>query len=157
MLKLDQYDLKIIQTLAKQGRITKSELAKIVCLSVSPTWERVKRLEESGVILGYRAEIDWNSIFRSSQVIVEVRLAKHTAYDMQKFEQRIQSAPEISQCYATGGGVDYFMHVQAQDIDQYQRFIDGLLNENLGIDRYFTYIVTKTIKNSQELPPNLMT
>lgn len=92
MLKLDQYDLKIIQTLAKYGRITKSDLAKIVCLSISPTWERVKRLEESGVILGYRAEIDWNIVFRSSQVIVEVRLAKHTAYDMQKFEQRIQKA-----------------------------------------------------------------
>lgn len=156
MIKLDQYDLKIIQTLATQGRITKSDLAKIVCLSVSPTWERVKRLEEMGVILGYKADIDWNSIFKSSQVIVEVRLDRHTAYDMQRFEQRIAKAPEITQCYATGGGVDYFMHVQAEDIDHYQRFIDDLLNENIGIDRYFTYIVTKTIKNTQSLPSHLL-
>ena len=156
MLKLDQYDLKIIQTLAKNGRITKSDLAKIVHLSISPTWERVKRLKEQGIILGYKAEIDWSKIFKSSQVIVEVRLDRHTAYDMQRFEQHIESAPQVTQCYATGGGVDYFMHVQAQDIDHYQRFIDDLLNQDLGIDRYFTYIVTKTIKNSQELPEELI-
>src|SRR5699024_8224042 len=97
-----------------------------VCLSVSPTWERVKRLEEIGIILGYKADIDWNAIFKSSQVIVEVRLDRHTAYDMQRFEQRVLEASEITQCYATGGGVDYFMHVKAQDIDHYQRFIDRL-------------------------------
>lgn len=156
MIKLDQYDLKIIQTLATNGRITKSDLAKIVCLSVSPTWERVKRLEEAGLIMGYKADIDWNMVFKSSQVIVEVRLDRHTAYDMQRFEQRIQSAPEITQCYATGGGVDYFIHVKAQDIDHYQRFIDQLLSENIGIDRYFTYIVTKTIKNTQVLPNEIL-
>jgi len=152
MVKLDRYDLQILKTLATQGRITKSDLAKIVCLSVSPTWERVKRLETMGLIRGYRAVIDWGSVFQSSQVIVEVRLDRHTASDMQRFEQRIAQAPEVTQCYATGGGVDYFLHVRARDIDHYQRFIDALLMENLGIDRYFTYIVTKTIKTVQILP-----
>jgi Lrp/AsnC family transcriptional regulator of ectoine degradation len=152
MVKLDRYDLQILRTLATRGRITKSDLAKIVCLSVSPTWERVKRLETLGLIRGYRAVIDWGSIFRSSQVIVEVRLDRHTAYDMQRFEQRVAEAPEVTHCYATGGGVDYFLHVRARDIDQYQRFIDSLLLENLGIDRYFTYIVTKTIKTGLVIP-----
>lgn len=152
MVKLDRYDLHILKTLATQGRITKSDLAKVVCLSVSPTWERVKRLETIGLIKGYRAIIDWNSVFQSSQVIVEVRLDHHTASDMERFEQRINEAPEVVQCYATGGGVDYFLHVRAHDIDHYQRFIDDLLRENLGIDRYFTYIVTKTIKTARVLP-----
>ncbi|TAL86861.1 MAG: Lrp/AsnC family transcriptional regulator [Candidimonas sp.] len=152
MVKLDRYDLQILKTLATQGRITKSDLAKIVCLSVSPTWERVKRLETLGLIRGYRAVIDWSSVFQSNQIIVEVRLDRHTASDMQRFEQRIAQSPEVTQCYATGGGVDYFVHVRARDIDHYQRFIDELLQENLGIDRYFTYIVTKIIKAGRVLP-----
>src|SRR3546814_8931726 len=72
------------------------------------------------------------TVFQSSQVIVEVRLNRHTASDMQRFEQRIAQAPEVTQCYATGGGVDYFLHVRARDIDHYQRFIDDLLLEKIG-------------------------
>lgn len=155
MIKLDRYDLLILKTLSSHGRITKSELAKIVCLSVSPTWERVKRLETAGLISGYRAVIDWTKAFSSCQIIVQISLDRHTAYDMQRFERRVAELPEISQCYATGGGVDYFMHVRARDIDHYQQFIDGLLEENIGIDRYFTYIVTKTIKTGPGLPADL--
>src|SRR3546814_10979529 len=87
MVKLDRYDLQILKTLATQGRITKSDLAKVVCLSVSPTWERVKRLETAGLIRGYRAVIDWNTVFPSSQVIVEVRLHRHTTSDIKRFQQ----------------------------------------------------------------------
>lgn len=155
MYKLDRYDLQILKTLSTDGRITKSRLAEIVCLSVSPTWERVKRLETIGLISGYRAVIDWTTVFQSSQLVVEVRLDRHTASDMQRFEQRIAQAPEVTQCYATGGGVDYIIHVRARDIDHYQRFIDQLLLENLGIDRYFTYIVTKVIKKVQDYPSEI--
>src|SRR3546814_2996322 len=136
MVKLDRYDLQILKTLATQGRITKSDLAKVVCLSVSPTWERVKRLETAGLIRGYRAVIDWNTVFQSSQVIVEVRLDRHTASDMQRFEQRIAQAPEVTQCYANGGGVDYFLHVRSRHIDNYQRFNADLLLENMGKNSY---------------------
>ncbi|VFT46221.1 AsnC family transcriptional regulator [Pseudomonas aeruginosa] len=77
---------------------------------------------------------------------MEVTLGRHTAQDMRRFEQRLQQAPEVGFCYATGGGVDYIAMIQARDIDHYQRFIDQLLLEDLGIERYFTYIVTKVIK-----------
>lgn len=152
MHKLDRYDLQILQILATDGRIAKSRLAEAVCLSVSPAWERMKRLEKIGLIRGYRAVIDWPAVFKSSQVIVEISLERHTAHDMRRFEQRIQDAPEVTQCYATGGGVDYLLHVRARDIDHYQRFIDQLLLEELGIERYFTYIVTKVIKQVDDLP-----
>jgi len=150
--KLDRYDLKILQLLAKDGRITKSMLAEAVNLSISPTWERVRKLEQAGLIKGYRAVIDWNALFKTSQVLVEITLAHHTAQDMQRIEKRLALAPEVVHCYATGGGVDYIAMIQAEDIDQYQRFIDQLLTEDLGIDRYFTYIVTKTIKVGEPEP-----
>jgi Lrp/AsnC family transcriptional regulator of ectoine degradation len=152
-MKLDRYDLAILRILAQDGRITKSRLAEEVNLSVSPAWERVRRLEECGLIRGYRADVDWLRAFKGSRIIVEVTLARHTAHDMRRFEERIAAAPEVAQCHATGGGVDYVMHVMSRDIDHYQRFIDSLLTDELGIERYFTYIVTKTVKSMpQGLP-----
>ncbi|SAL14106.1 Lrp/AsnC family transcriptional regulator [Caballeronia telluris] len=154
MLKLDRYDLAILRILARDGRITKSKLAEEVNLSISPAWERVKKLEESGVIRGYRAEIDWAAAFRGSRIVVEVTLARHTAQDMRRFEARVTEAPEVAQCYATGGGVDYVLHVVSRDIDHYQRFIDSLLVDELGIEKYFTYIVTKVVKSMPDDVPD---
>ncbi|HTH60107.1 MAG TPA: Lrp/AsnC family transcriptional regulator [Paraburkholderia sp.] len=154
MIKLDRYDLAILRILARDGRITKSKLADEVNLSISPAWERVRKLEESGVIRGYRADIDWTGAFRGSRIVVEVTLARHTAHDMRRFEARIAASPEVSQCYATGGGVDYVMHVMSRDIDHYQRFVDALLMEDLGIERYFTYIVTKVVKQAADDVPD---
>ena len=151
-MKLDHYDLAILRILERNGRITKSKLAEQVNLSISPAWERVRKLEESGIIRGYYADIDWIGTLQSSRIIVEITLSRHTAADMRRFEKRMASANEILQCYATGGGVDYVMHVMARDIDQYQRFMDALLLENLGIERYFTYIVTKTVKKETAVP-----
>jgi Lrp/AsnC family transcriptional regulator of ectoine degradation len=110
----------------------------------------VRRLEESGVIRGYHADVDWLRAFKGSRVIVEVRLARHTAHDMRRFEERVAAAPEVVQCHATGGGVDYVMQVMSRDIDHYQRFIDALLTDELGIEKYFTYIVTKVVKSMPE-------
>ncbi|MEM5447564.1 Lrp/AsnC family transcriptional regulator [Paraburkholderia guartelaensis] len=146
MIKLDRYDLAILRILERDGRITKSKLAEEVNLSISPAWERVRKLEESGVIRGYRAEVDWVGAMRGSRIVVEVTLSRHTAPEMRRFEERVSAAEEVMQCYATGGGVDYVLHVMARDIDHYQRFIDALLMEDLGIERYFTYIVTKVVK-----------
>ncbi|MFM0636447.1 Lrp/AsnC family transcriptional regulator [Paraburkholderia metrosideri] len=153
-MKLDRFDLAILRILARDGRITKSRLAEEINLSISPAWERVKRLEEGGVIRGYRADIDWIRAFKGSRVVVEVTLARHTAQDMRRFEERIAAAQEVVQCHATGGGVDYVMHVMSRDIDHYQRFIDSLLTDELGIEKYFTYIVTKVVKSSAEGLPD---
>jgi Lrp/AsnC family transcriptional regulator of ectoine degradation len=148
LIRLDRYDLAILRILARDGRITKSKLADEVNLSISPAWERVRKLEESGVIRGYRADIDWVGAFRGSSIVVEVTLSRHTAHDMRRFEARVSAASEVTQCYATGGGVDYVLHVMARDIDHYQRFIDALLLEDVGIERYFTYVVTKVVKSA---------
>jgi Lrp/AsnC family transcriptional regulator, regulator of ectoine-degradation genes len=153
-MKLDRYDLAILRILAQDGRITKSRLAEEVNLSISPAWERVRRLEESGVIRGYRTDIDWTRAFKSSRIIVEVTLARHTAHDMRRFEERVATAPEVTQCHATGGGVDYVLHVLSRDIDHYQRFIDAMLTDELGIERYFTYVVTKVVKSVPETMPD---
>ncbi|KOO12144.1 AsnC family transcriptional regulator, partial [Vibrio xuii] len=65
-----------------------------------------------------------------------------------RFEELVRHSPEVTDCYATGGGIDYILKIQSEDIDQYQRLIDNWLDSEGGIERYFTYIVTKTIKSN---------
>ncbi|SIS94850.1 Lrp/AsnC family transcriptional regulator [Neptunomonas antarctica] len=149
-MRLDRYDIQILQILHEQGRITKSALADTINLSVSPCWERVKRLEEAGIIEGYGARINSDRLFKRSPVLLEVSLKQHSAEAFKRFEIAAQECKEVVECYATGGGVDYILKVMCEDIDQYQRLIDRWLASDLGIEKYYTYIVTKTIKQQQQ-------
>lgn len=150
-MRLDSYDLKILRILQSNGRITKSSLAEAINLSISPCWERVKRLEEAGIIRGYGAQLNAEVLLKRAAVMVEVSLKQHNREAFQRFEKAMLDCPEVTECYATGGGIDYIVKVMARDIDQYQRLIDRWLMTDLGIERYFTYIVTKTIKHGE--PP----
>jgi Lrp/AsnC family transcriptional regulator of ectoine degradation len=155
MTRLDAIDLKILATLQSQGRITKAALADAVNLSPTPCWERLKRLEQSGLIHGYRAEIDLDKLGAVATILVEIVLKQHRYEDFQRFETAIRQIDEVVACYATGGGIDYLLKVTAPDIDGYQRLIDRLLLAEIGIDRYFTYIVTRVIKASFQPPVGL--
>ena len=152
MTKLDRIDLRILSVLQKHGRITKQKLANEVNLSVSPCWVRLKRLEEAGIINGYHAEVQLEKLANFSTVLVEITLKHHAAEDFERFENAMLDAPHVIDCYATGGGVDYVLKVIARDIDHYQTLIDGMLAQDIGIDRYFTYIVTKAVKQSRFIP-----
>ena len=134
-MKLDRYDLKILEILSRDGRITKSKLAEAINLSVSPCWERVRRLEKAGIIEGYSARINPDALVK-----------QHNAESFARFEALVHDTPEVTECVAVGGGVDYLMKVEADSVDAYQRLVDEWLTSEVGIERYFTYIVTKTVK-----------
>jgi Lrp/AsnC family transcriptional regulator, regulator of ectoine-degradation genes len=150
--KLDAIDLKILTVLQQEGRITKLALAERVNLSPTPCWERLKRLEDAGIITGYHARVELRQLAPTTTVMVEITLQRHRQSDFVTFETQIRSIPEIVECWAVGGGVDYILKVITPDVDTYQRLIDRMLDSELGIDRYFTYIVTKPVKESQVLP-----
>lgn len=151
-MRLDEFDIKILAVLQNDGRITKLKLAERIGLSPSPCWERMRRLEKAGYIRGYHAEIDLNQIVRASMVFVEITLKSHEARDFARFERAITAVPEVVECYAIGGGIDYILKVVTTDIDEYQNLIDRLLAVDIGISRYFTYIVTKPIKSERGYP-----
>ncbi|MBR2515270.1 MAG: Lrp/AsnC family transcriptional regulator [Halomonas sp.] len=146
MMKLDRYDLKILDILSRDGRITKSKLAEAINLSVSPCWERVKRLEKAGVIEGYTARINADVLMPRNAVWVQIELKQHNAESFARFEALVMQTPEVTECVAVGGGVDYLVKFEARTIDSYQRLMDKWLVSEAGIERYFTYIVTKTVK-----------
>ena len=150
-MRLDRYDINILHILQRHGRITKSQLAEQINLSISPCWERVKKLEQAGIIEGYGAKINLSDMTKHTTVLVEISLKKHNAQAFKRFEQQVAGTDEVLECYATGGGVDYIVHFKCQDIDQYQRRMDQWLESDIGIERYYTYIVTKVVKHAQ--PP----
>ncbi|MFD2189466.1 Lrp/AsnC family transcriptional regulator [Pistricoccus aurantiacus] len=147
-IKLDRFDLKILDILAVDGRITKSKLAEAINLSVSPCWERVRRLEKAGIIEGYGARINVSVLAKCTPVWVQIELKAHDAESFQRFEAAMLEAPEVTECVAVGGGVDYLIKLEVESVDSYQRLIDAWLVSEIGIERYFTYIVTKTVKRT---------
>lgn len=149
-MKLDKIDLAILSVLQRDGRITKLKLAEAVHLSPAASWERLRRLEAAGVIRGYAAQIDMERIARRVTVLVEITLKSHRQTDFQLFEAAVAREPGIVSCHATGGGIDYMLKIIVPDIDAYQKTIDRLLASEIGIDRYFTYVVTKTVKEGAE-------
>lgn len=150
-MKLDKIDLKILAALQSDGRMTKLRLAEAVNLSPTACWERLSRLEKSGVITGYTARINLDKLARRTTVLVEIMLKSHQQADFERFEAAILNEPTIISCDATGGGIDYILKVVSEDIDAYQRLIDRLLKLDLGIERYFTYVVTKNVKAADPL------
>ena len=151
-VKLDPIDLRILSEIQREGRITKLKLAERVGLSPTPCWTRLRRLERAGVITGYHARVALRSVLPFATVFVEVTLGAHRQTDFDRFERAVKKVPEIVACWALGGGVDYLLKVVARDIDAYQRLIDGLLERDIGIDRYFSYVVTRTVKDDLEMP-----
>ena len=152
MLRLDDRDILILEILQAEGRLTKSELAKRINLSNAPCWERLKRLERHGIIEGYGARVRLNRVLDCVTVFVAAELESHRAEDFKRFEEAVAAEPRIVACWALGGGFDFLFQVVTGSIDAYQRLIDRLLDVEIGLKRYFTYIVTKEIKRPDSLP-----
>ncbi|MGB3139526.1 MAG: Lrp/AsnC family transcriptional regulator [Aestuariivirga sp.] len=152
LIYLDPADLRILTEIQRDGRITKLALAEKVGLSPTPCWTRLKRLEQRGIIVGYNARLALRQVVPWVLVLVELTLRNHRQSDFDKFERVVKEVPEIMTCWAVGGGVDYVLKTIAKDVNTYQILIDGLLARDIGIDRYFTYIVTKVVKDDPEIP-----
>jgi DNA-binding Lrp family transcriptional regulator len=142
--KLDRIDLKILAQLQKSGRITNVELADAVGLSPSPCLTRVKRLEQAGYISGYGAQINLRKLGEFVTVFTEVTLEDHRSSDFVRFESKIRNIDEIIECHLVSGGYDYLLKFVTPGLAHYQSVIESMLEGNLGIEKYFSYIVIKS-------------
>ena len=153
--KLDARDIKILSILQREGRLSKAALAERVNLSSTPCWERLNRLEQAGIIESYGAQISLKAFGPVTVVFVEISIENHRNEDFQRFEQAIAEVPEIVECWAVGGGIDYMCKVVARHLADYQELIERLLAREIGIQRYFTYVVTAPVKN-EPIPVQLL-
>jgi DNA-binding Lrp family transcriptional regulator len=147
--KLDRIDLKILYELQKNGRITNVDLADAVGLSPSPCLMRVKRLEQAGYVTGYGAQINIAKLGETISVFTEVTLSDHRREDFVRFENAIRNIDEIVECHLVSGGYDYLLKFITRGVVHYQGIVENLLERNIGIEKYFSYIVIKSpfIKN----------
>lgn len=142
--KLDRIDLKILTKLQQSGRITNVELADAVGLSPSPCLTRVKRLEKAGYINGYGAQINLRKLGEFLTVFTEVTLTEHRQGDFSRFESRIAKLDEVVECHLVSGGYDYLLKFVARGVAHYQSIIEGMLENDYGIEKYFSYVVIKS-------------
>ena len=143
-LKLDRLDLRILSQLQKNGRITNVDLADAVGLSPSPCLIRVKRLEQAGYISGYGAQLRLEKLGDTLTVFTEVTLSDHHREDFVRFEAAIRGVDEILECHLVSGGYDYLLKFTTRGVNHYQALIEDLLERNIGIEKYFSFIVIKS-------------
>ena len=156
MIRLDERDIQILSILQREGRIAKTELARRVNLSPTPCWARLKRLQEARLIEGFGAFLSTDLVNNITLVIMEVELESHQQQDFDRFELAVRDHSEVLECWAVGGGIDYFLKVATASVNDYQRFVDDLLTAKLGLKRYYSYIVTRQVKRSRAIPDKLL-
>jgi DNA-binding Lrp family transcriptional regulator len=143
-LKLDRFDLRILCQLQKNGRISNVDLADAVGLSASPCLVRVKRLEQCGYVGGYGARIVLEKLGDTLIVFTKVTLCDRRREDLVRFETSIRSVDEIVECHLINGGHDYLLKFITRGVQHYQELVERLLERNIGIEKYFSYIVIKS-------------
>lgn len=150
--ELDRTDRRILEVLQHDGRITNSDLAEKVSLSASACLRRVQRLEQSGVISGYAAQVDPRAVGLGLQAFVRVQLARHDAESIAHFVARVGASAEVVACHALTGDMDYLLQVVVEDLDHFSRFLlDRLLNDS-GVADVNSSFVLRTVKQTGALP-----
>lgn len=143
---LDSFDHAILRVLAVEGRISATELARRIGLSKSPTQARMKRLEEAGVIAGYRAQLDWVRMGLAHVAFVEVRLSDTREAALQAFNRAVADVPEIEECHMIASRFDYLLKVRTADIQDYRRVLGERLSALPHVASTSTYVAMEAVK-----------
>ena len=149
---IDRTDLRILGLLQRDGRLSNSELAQQVALSPSPCLRRVRQLERSGLIRGYAALLDPGRLGLGLQAFVTVTLEKRRDTPIQAFHSAVQSAPEVLSCFALTGEMDYLLHVVAEDLEHFSRFLMDRLIKLEGVANVKSSFVLQSVKHTTEMP-----
>ncbi len=151
-MKLDRIDVRILAELQRNGRITNVELAELVHLSPSPCLMRVKKLQQAGYIIGYSAQIDVAKLGETLTVFTEFTLKNHRQIDFARFQEALEKIDSCVECHLVSGGYDYLAKFVTAGIVDYQTIIEALVDRDIGIDRYFSFVVMKTPFAKTQLP-----
>jgi DNA-binding Lrp family transcriptional regulator len=150
--KLDKIDLKILKILQENSKITNLDLSKKIGLSPAPTLERVKKLEQSGVIESYHAKVNPQSIGLNVKTFVLVSLAWQKENALNNFLDKIRAIEEIVECYIITGEADFLIKIVCKDIPTYEQLLFKTLSQIEEIERLKTLMTLSTVKDAKLLP-----
>ncbi len=145
-VKIDEIDQTILMLLNDNGKLSNKEVADKIGLTVTPTYERIRRLERSGVIKGYRAVLDSKLMGKDLHVHLHITLKNHETESILDFEEKIVQLEEVVGCYNIAGDYDYTLHVEISDMDAYHEFIRKTLTSIKNIGNIQSAFVMKMMK-----------
>ncbi len=151
-MKLDQIDRKILQILQENAKITNSQLSKEVGLSPAPTLERVKKLENTGLIKSYHALLNTSKVGLGVTTFVLVALSSHRKSVLDAFVEKISGVDNVIECHHITGSGDFILKIIAEDIQAYQKLILEQVSEIEEISNMQSMVVLSTFKDKKVLP-----
>lgn len=149
--RLDKTDLRILQEIQKNGRITVAELSRKVHLTKTPCAERLRRLESVGVIEGYYAKLNPTVLDAAHLAMVQVQLKSTTSDELEAFNAAAARVPEIQSCHMIAGGYDYLLKVRTSNIEAYRQVLGAVISKLPGVLQTHTYVVMETVKDDVTL------
>jgi Lrp/AsnC family transcriptional regulator, leucine-responsive regulatory protein len=145
---LDRADMRIVDVVAEDGRISVTDLAKRVGLSKSPCQVRLRRLIEQGYILGFRAVLDPVKLGRDHVAFTEVKLSDTSEPALKAFNAAVRKIPEVEQCHMIAGPFDYLLKVRTADIQAYRRVLGETISTLPNVANTSTYVAMESVKES---------
>lgn len=151
-MQLDAIDLKLLEELQSNGRMTNVELAKRVGLTAPPCLRRIRALEDAGVIRAYHAEIDPAKLGYTITVFAMVSLKSQAETDLKQFEEHIQSLPEVRECHMLNGEIDFILKVVSPNLQAFQQFLTSKLTPTPNVASVKTSLTIRTAKSDPIIP-----
>lgn len=152
---LDRYDRHILEVLQRDGRISNQELAERIGLSPSPCLRRVRALEESGLITGYRALVDSKRLGYSLMALLHIAMDRHTPERFANFEEKVAALPQVLECLLiTGQEADYQLKVVVRDMDDYQDLLLNRITRIEGVSGAHSSFVLRRVIDNPAVPVN---
>jgi len=152
MYVLDDKDRALLRELQRDSRQTVQQLAAAVGLTATPCWKRIKDMEAAGVIKGYGATVDRESVGLALCVLAEVNLTQHTENTVREFERAVAACPQIVSCHSTTGAADYTIMVLVKDIKTYEQFLHDTAFKLPGVTHIRSSVVLKEVKAAAGVP-----
>ena len=153
VMEIDRFDRRILEVLQHEGRISNQDLAERIGLSPSPCLRRVRALEDSGVIAGYRAVLDAAQLGLSLLALIHISMDRHTPERFANFEQKVTALPEVLECLLiTGQDADYQLKVIVRDMDAYQALLLNKITRIEGVSGVHSSFVMRRVVDKTALP-----
>ncbi len=152
IIKLDQIDRKVLEILQTNAKITNAQLSKEIGLSPAPTLERVKKLEQSGIIKSYHAQLEPERVGLGVSTFVQISLVGHRKSVTESFVEKVHAISEVIECHHITGTGDFLLRVISKDISTYQKLMLEKINEIEEVASTQTMVILSTFKESKVLP-----
>ncbi|HBL64954.1 MAG TPA: transcriptional regulator [Achromobacter sp.] len=152
MRELDRIDLKILEILQREGRISVTDLAERVSLSATPCSDRVKRMEREGVITGYHARVNPAALGKNLLVFLEIKLSAKSGDVFDKVKKELLYVPEVMECHLVSDDFDYLVKARLTEMNEYRRLLGEILKRLPASAESRSYVVMEEIKETLYLP-----